>query len=164
MHTFIEVCIHIRTCIHGRVHFTLFIYVHHYHEISNQYRQIHSLLLSNRYALLKHVSSLKGSSSGSILIHSSPKFNRMSHQTVEATAHNTHYTPSWILHLLTHFVELAAGLCQMYSLTMTLYGLKYVAVTYSLNKVWLGNVMSAYLGIWYLDADLQHPLTCRQWT
>ena len=45
------------------------------------------------------------------------------------------YLTSRFLHLVTHFVDIAAGIYQLYSLKMTLCGLKHVGVTYCVNKV-----------------------------
>ena len=45
------------------------------------------------------------------------------------------YLTSRILHLEAHCVNLPAKMHQLYSLKMTLYGLKNVEVMYSVNKV-----------------------------
>jgi hypothetical protein len=56
---------------------------------------------------------------------------------------------------MTHFVVLAAGVYQWYSLRMALAGFKHVAVTYSVNKVEFEYYMSAFVGI-YLIVILVH--------
>jgi len=65
---------------------------------------------------------------------------------------------SWILHLITHFVDLAAELYQSYSLRMALWGPKRVGVIYRVNKVTLILVQSnpikytfSTLILWFLN-------------
>jgi hypothetical protein len=74
--------------------------------------------------------SLKGHLQGVYLVHYSRKFSSMSQDV------NVLFTScDSFLRLVTHFVELAARMYQIYSLKMTLYWLKHVGVTYSLNQV-----------------------------
>lgn len=47
---------------------------------------------------------------------------------------NMFYVTSRILHLVTRFIDLSAGMYQLYSLRIALLGLKNVGVTYNVNN------------------------------
>lgn len=59
---------------------------------------------------------------------------------------------SRILHMVTHFVDLAAEAYQLYSMKMAIWGLKHVRVIYTVNKVVFNNIfMYSSVLFWYID-------------